>query len=344
MKLMKMTWQRLSLEAELHLTIKHKYPSFWEWTKSFGRESCDSVPQKGLIGVHLNPLKYLKLLFYRFLDLHKEVAANPEEWSIVLSSSKITRDILPDKYKALNDLSYLCLLKCLSPDGLIAAVKRFISKHLGQEFIIPPAFDIKSSYDISSPSIPLIFLISKGSDPMEDVLSFARYRNMAEKCKILSLGQDHSAKTMKVLVDCIEMGHWVVLQNCHFAGEWLEQLEKLFLDMENHETKHFHRDFRLWCTSESYENFPISMLQNSVKMTNETPQGVRMNLERIYHSDIVPSEAIFNKNSVNQSQEGDCQRVVLGLVLFHTILLQRRQFGSIGWNCPSYEFNDSDLR
>lgn len=180
---------------------------------------------------------------------------------------------------------------------------------------------------------------------MEDILAFARSQNMSEKCKLLSLGPDHGAKTMKVIEDCIKMGHWVVLQNCHYSGAWLDELEKLFMDMANNspETANFHRDFRLWCTSESYDKFPISILQNSVKMTNESPQGLKMNLQRVYNSNIVPSEAIFNKNSLKQDQESDCQRVVLGMVLFHSILLQRRQFGSIGWNCP-YAFNESDLR
>lgn len=252
--------------------------------------------------------------------------------------------MLPETVKSLEGLSYLCFLKYIRPDALIPATKSFIASHLGEEFTIPPAFDIESSFDTSSSNVPLIFLIAQGADPLEDILAFARSRNMSDKCKILSLGQDHGAKTMKVLEDCIQMGHWVVLQNCHLSGQWLNEPEKLFMDnIESSSSSNFHRDFRLWCTSEAYDKFPISILQNSVKMTNEPPQGLKMNLQRVYNTNIVPSEAIFNKNSLKQEQETDCQRVVLGMVLFHSILLQRRQFGSIGWNQP-YEFNESDLR
>lgn len=178
---------------------------------------------------------------------------------------------------------------------------------------------------------------------MEDILAFARSRSMLDKCKIISLGQDQGQKTMKVLEDCIQMGHWVVLQNCHISGSWLDELERLFMNMESNETLTCHRDFRLWCTSESYEKFPIYILQNSVKMTNESPNGLKMSLQKIYNSDIIPREDIFNKNSLKLDQERDCHRVVLGMVLFHMVLLQRRQFGSIGWNYP-YEFDESDLR
>lgn len=50
------------------------------------------------------------------------------------------------------------------------------------------------------------------------------------------------------------------------------------LEMEKMENP-THPDFRLWITTEWHDEFPISLLQMSLKFTNEPPSGTFLSIE-----------------------------------------------------------------
>jgi dynein heavy chain len=67
----------------------------------------------------------------------------------------------------------MIFLKMLRPDKLIPAVQNYISDVLGKKFIIVPTFELLKCFKDSSIVTPLIFVLSAGSDPVNDFLRFA---------------------------------------------------------------------------------------------------------------------------------------------------------------------------
>lgn len=88
----------------------------------------------------------------------------------------------------------------------------------------------------------------------------------------------HSLIWMKTitLIVCPQ-GGWALLQNCHLGLDFMDEL----MDTVT-ETDFIHDSFRLWITTEVHRHFPITLLQMSIKFTNEPPQGLKAGLKRNY--------------------------------------------------------------
>eukprot|EP01015_Nassula_variabilis_P031715 TRINITY_DN7218_c0_g1_i11.p1 TRINITY_DN7218_c0_g1~~TRINITY_DN7218_c0_g1_i11.p1 ORF type:complete len:581 (+),score=130.90 TRINITY_DN7218_c0_g1_i11:162-1904(+) len=150
------------------------------------------------------------------------------------------------------------------------------------------------------------------------------------KFKYIALGQGVEEQARELLETSGSRGQWVMLQNCHLLPSWLKTLEKILEQMQKP-----HKDFRLWLTTQPTEKFPLGILQKSLKVVTEPPDGIKLNMK-----------AIFSKLSDEQLDE--CPHyafkpLVYVLSYFHAIILDRRKYGKIGWNV-SYDFNESDFR
>lgn len=271
---------------------------------------------------------------------YEDVQANTDKWRQFYDLSDPHDAGLPAPFSDASSMVQLIILKCMRPDKIVPAVRQFIVQHLGAFFVQPPPFDLLASYNDSQPAIPLIFLLSAGSDPMANMLAFAKDRGMSEKCKTISLGQGQGPRAAKMISDAVKQGHWVVLQNCHVAESWMGDLEQICADPALAEGAH--ADYRLWCTSYPTGTFPVSVLQNSVKMTNEPPKGLRMNMLRSFQSDPLSNDKFYT-NAFSGPTATMWLRGVFSLVFFHAVIQERREFGPLGWNIP-YEFNESDLK
>nr|XP_031846529.1 dynein heavy chain 3, axonemal-like isoform X2 [Nomia melanderi] len=277
----------------------------------------------------LRSLEGLKESFQRSTSQWKDYydLSNPQENAFPHPFQRVTKS-----------LAKLVILSCLRPDKIVAAVRMFIVEHMGQSFVEPPPFDLQASYNDSSNVTPLLFILSPGSDPMAGLIRFAENYGISKKnLMTISLGQGQGPIAANMINAGIKTGEWVVLQNCHLAVSWMKELDRICDETVTPENTN--EKFRLWLTSYPSKDFPISILQNGVKMTNEPPKGLKNNLLRSYLNDPISDTKFYSS----------CKRIVewrsllFALCFFHAVIQERRNFGPLGWNIP-YEFNESDLR
>uniref|UniRef100_A0A8C8DLQ1 Dynein axonemal heavy chain 12 n=1 Tax=Oryzias sinensis TaxID=183150 RepID=A0A8C8DLQ1_9TELE len=273
-----------------------------------------------------------------FQGLKEAFIKNPEDFKLIYDSKEPCSIDLPAPWcEKLTDMQKMIIFRCLRPDKMVPAVTKFVTRNLGKRFVQPPAFDLTKSFLDSNSTIPLVFVLSPGADPMASLLKFASDKKMdGSRFQSISLGQGQGPIAAKMIFTAMQNGSWVCLQNCHLAVSWMSNLEKI---CEDFSLTTCHHDFRLWLTSYPSPKFPVGILQNGVKMTNEQPTGLRLNLLQSYLTDPVSDPNFFNGCP---DKKPVWEKLLFGLCFFHALVQERKKFGPLGWNIP-YGFNESDL-
>eukprot|EP00963_Diacronema_lutheri_P008805 scaffold776_cov347-Pavlova_lutheri.AAC.3 len=226
----------------------------------------------------------------------------------------------------------LLVLRCLRPDKITKGIEGFVVSTIGEQYVESPTFNLHDSYAESAPMVPLIFIVSSGTDPMADLFKLSEELGMSENFVQVSLGQGQGPKAEALLKESMEIGRWICLQNCHLAKSWMASLEHLVESMDVNE---IHKDFRLWLTSMPTPYFPASILQKGIKMALEPPKGLRSNLLRSFSRVDLGSKLLADQGHT-------WKRLAYAICVFHAVIQERKKFGPLGWNIR-YSFTDGDL-
>ena len=155
-------------------------------------------------------------------------------------------------------------------------------------YVKSPPLNFQKIYESSTAKTPIVFILSPGADPFSDLRKLVDAMGLkSEQFKYLALGQGMGDVAKQYIESGSWKGHWILLQNCHLLVSWLKKLEIIFDNITKPDP-----GFRLWLTTNPTNQFPLGILQKSLKVVTEPPDGLGQNIKQTYSK---LSEEIFEK-------------------------------------------------
>ena len=264
--------------------------------------------------------------------LADSVAAHEAQWRAYYDSEAPEELPVPFFEEEIGTFERLMVLRCLRMDRVTLGVQLYVSHHMGDKYVAPPVQDFRSIFRQSSPTTPVVFVLSPGADPSFDLIRLGEEMGfkLGAKLKSMALGQGMGPKAKEYIELGATRGLWVLLQNCHLLPKWLKDLEKILEKVLDP-----HPDFRLWLTTEPTDKFPLGILQRSLKVVTEPPNGLKLNMRASYSK--------ITDESLGECPHAAFKPLVYVLAFFHAVVQERRKYGKLGWNVP-YDFNETDFR
>jgi len=152
------------------------------------------------------------------------------------------------------------------------ALKAWIEEVMGKEYVFQKPFDMSATFLETSCQIPTFFVLFPGVDPTPWVENLGKeYGINFENGTFMniSMGQGQEKPAEAVIQQFAKNGGWVMLQNCHLLVSWLKTLEIIYENLQKPD-----KAFRLWLTTAPTDKFPLGILQKSLKVVTEPPDGL----------------------------------------------------------------------
>ena len=279
--------------------------------------SADGVEFISDAGWH--DMQRLVTLSDNFSSLIADLRSDVQAWKTWYDLEAPENSPMPQGYnEKLTPMERMLILRCFRVDRVYVAITKFIMIEMGPEYVTPPVMDFDNIYKDSTPLVPVAFVLSPGADPATDIFKLAAKVGMGgPRLKYMALGQGQGPVAQSMLEIGSARGHWVLLQNCHLLPKWLKTLEKIL-----EKIKDPHEDHRLWMTTAPTEAFPIGILQRSIKVVTEPPNGLKLNMLASY-------------SKVTDEMFAGCPHpafkpCVFVLAFFHAVVQERRKYGKVG--------------
>nr|XP_048699429.1 dynein axonemal heavy chain 8 [Caretta caretta] len=290
-------------------------------------KACPPKPFRWILDMTwLNLVELSKLP--QFAEIMNQISRNEKGWKSWFDKDAPEEEVIPDGYNdSLDTCRKLLLIRSWCPDRTLSQARKYIADSLEEKYTEPVILNLEKTWEESDTRTPLICFLSMGSDPTIQIDALARKLKL--ECRTISMGQGQEVHARKLTQMSMQQGGWVLLQNCHLGLDFMDELLETVITAEIPD-----ETFRVWITTEPHDKFPITLLQISIKFTNEPPQGVRAGLKRTFSG--------INQDLLDVSNMPMWKPLLYTVAFLHSTVQERRKFGPLGWNIP-YEFNSADF-
>ncbi|XP_058534261.1 dynein axonemal heavy chain 11 [Ochotona princeps] len=312
----------VELDFLLRFTVEHTYPSPVDFLSTQSWSAVKAVA-----------------LLEEFRGLDRDVEGSAKQWRKWVESEYPEKEKLPQEWKKKSFIQKLIILRATRPDRMTYALRNFVEEKLGAKYVERSRLDLAKTFEGSTPATPVFFILSPGVDALKDLEVLGKRLGFtidSGKFHNVSLGQGQERVAEMALEKAAQGGHWVILQNVHLVASWLGTLEKLLERL----SQGSHRDYRVFLSAESALTpsehiIPEGLLENSIKITNEPPTGMRANLHAALCN--------FDQDTLEMcSKDQEFKSILFTLCYFHACVAGRLRFGPQGWS-RRYPFSPGDL-
>ncbi|KAI9144619.1 dynein heavy chain and region D6 of dynein motor-domain-containing protein [Paraphysoderma sedebokerense] len=300
-----------------------------EWDVLTGKYVSDEVhPHKVPNWIPNDRQKHVAYLQSALPDLvDRSNLKDQEIWRSWMKNSTCEENFPMEAKEILSPFQRLLLVQAIRPDRLSSSMENLVTDILKLPSLSPPLNLLSIAKEETNASTPVLFFLSSGSDPSQDLLDLANELIGIDNFCQIPMGQGQTALATEKLQQCMKEGKWLYLQNLHLVINWLPKLEEIL------SSKSMHVDFRLWLSSECHDKFSTLLLRRCLKIAFEAPPGLNKNLQRTYES---WSPLMVSKVTPL------CAQTLFGLAWFHAVIQERRTYIPQGWQ-KFYEFSTADL-
>jgi dynein heavy chain len=314
-------------------------PVAFEFLLRAGQIQIDNPVEEWLQNDNWYTVNALEAKLEQFAGLPSDMEGSAKRWREWAEEPRAEVEPLPGDWKRLPAFDRLLVIRCVRPDRMNEALGMLVGDVMGTKYTISNPFNLEHSFEDSRPDVPIFFFLSPGVDVMSAVEALQKKMGAKDPespinntILSVSLGQGQEPVANRAISTAHKEGGWVSLANIHLTPGFCKADLEPRLDKI---AEGAHPEFRLFLSAEPSNAMPIPVLQACVKLTNEPPDGMQANLKRSinYFTDDMLDEC---------SKQAEFKNITFAVCYFHAVLLQRKKFGSIGFNFV-YPFTTGDL-